>query len=145
MADNIEFRFINPLGVEDWSKEISKVTQIFLNGKELVDILKEIEYQFAEKEGHPDLAGGYGHLTPNELLSNLKYSKEDPDYEAELLCCSDCGISGCWSILVHIKYDENYVYWNDFSHNHRDWKYNLSFKFVKSQYEEQLKKLSDNI
>ena len=33
-----------------------------------------------------------------------------------------------------VREDEDYVYWTEFEHNHRDWKYNLEYRFDKKQY-----------
>lgn len=147
MPDEIEFRIINPRELEPWAlnSNISKVTEIYLNGSEIIEILKKIELQYAVDEGHPTIAGAYGHLRPSILLRNLKESLVPDSYSqkygAELLCCLDCGDSGCWSVSVSVQQDEDYVYWKNFRHNHRDWDYGLSFMFERAAYESQLEKL----
>ncbi len=144
MADSILFKIINPKGTEEWADEsdVNEAVEIFINGIEIIDTLRIIEtpYVIAE-DSDLELAGDYGHLTPDELYSNLSN-----DYkEAALLCCSGCGLSGCWSILVEIVKDDKYVYWKNFKHNHRNWRYNISYKFDKSDYENALKNLHNSI
>lgn len=147
MTDKISFKVINPKGKEAWADDydISEVVEIYINDTELVDILYEIERQYASEEGHPNLAGAYGHNTPKELVDNLLEASADCHEDGvELLCCSGCGFSGCWSILVYIKYDADYVHWYKFEHNHRNWKYNISYKFDRIEYEKALKELRDS-
>ena len=129
MLDRLSFRIINPIGKEEWvqNSNISQVVEIYLNGVEIVSILKEIETPYANEENHANLAGAYGHVSPDELYANLTKYEED----IEILCCSGCGESGCWWIIVDIEKDEKFVYWKRFRNNHRDWKYDISYKFDK--------------
>ncbi|MBR4085899.1 MAG: hypothetical protein IKK33_16620 [Lachnospiraceae bacterium] len=135
-VDVLEFKIINPKGIEDWADDcdIREVVEIYINGREIVELLKEIEMPWAIKEGEIDLAGTYGHLPPKELYSELNDTEE-----SALLCCDGCGLVGCWSVFVNVEKDEKYVYWKDFRHNHREWKYNISYKFYRSEYEDMLK------
>lgn len=137
-VDVLEFKIFNPQGKENWAddSDVYEAVEIYINGKEIVELLKEIETPFAIDEGETDLAGAYGHLTPGELYSELKDVEE-----SALLCCDGCGLSGCWSVLINIETDENYVYWKDFKHNHREWKYGIAYKFDRKTYEEILKEL----
>ena len=137
-VDILKFKIIDPKGKEDWADDydISEAVEIYINGREIIELLKEIETPFAMDEGHIDIAGAYGHLTPKELYSELTDAEE-----SSLLCCDGCGFIGCWSVLVSVKMDDIYVYWNEFKHNHRDWKYNISYKFSRLEYENALKQL----
>lgn len=137
-VDALEFKIINPKGIEDWADDcdISEAVEIYINGREIVELLKEIETPFAINEGEMDLAGSYGHLTPTELYSELNEAEE-----SALLCCAGCGLIGCWAVLVSVEMDENYVYWKEFRHNHRKWKYNISYKFDRIVYEDALQQL----
>lgn len=141
MADKLEFKLIDPVEAnENWALEYGskcKGVEIYINGTEIVPILKGIEILYASKEGKPHLAGDYGHNTPKHLYSQLTKSLDG----AELLCCGGCGDSGCWSVLVSIEQDDEYVYWNHFEHNHRDWEYGLSYRFEKQEYEQAMQQL----
>ena len=150
MSDKIEFKIADPAELgETWAEENDrnlKAVEIYINGREFVDILKECEKPFADSEGHPNLAGSYGHNVPKILYCALSEAVKEGTYSnkygAELLCCRDCGIPGCWSVLAMISEDDDFVYWKSFSHNHRKmWKYDLSFRFVKADYEKEMEKL----
>lgn len=147
MVDKIRFNIIDPRGKEEWAKDcdVSKVVEIYINDREIVDILREIERTYAEQEGKPNLAGAYGHNTPKVLYDNLSQAEEDElnGYEdgVELLRCLECGFMDCWSILVRIKQDEKYVYWYDIKHNHRDWNYDIAYQFDKNEYDMALQEL----
>ena len=146
MTDQLEFKIVNTN--EDWmddSEFKGNIAEIYINGQEIIPLLKKIEEPYAAKEGHFDIAGAYGHRLPQELYEELTevfcegtYAHEEG---VELLCCGDCGLSGCWSIVVYVKQDENYVYWYKFRQNHREWEYNLSYKFEKNVYMQALKQL----
>ena len=147
--DTIRFVLRTPqeLGEDDadelWREDY--VVQIMINDIELVDILRPLEIPFCEQEGAPELAGDYAHCTPRDLyweLTNELFS-DDPleKNDAELLACAACGFSGCWSPTVQIHADAQNVYWDHFSHNHRDWDYGLSFVFDRAQYRQALKML----
>lgn len=152
--DKIEFKLIdaktaNESWTEDFEKSVPAV-EIYINGKEIVFIFKEIEQPYCDKEGHPELAGDYGHNTPKELYTDLSeavvegtYSNE---YGAYLLCCMGCGESGCWSVKTHIRKTEEYVYWENFKNEHRkDWQYNLLYKFDRTEYNKALEQLKSYI
>lgn len=42
-----------------------------MDGERLLDIIREIEVPYAHEEGHPKLAGSYGHLSPKEMYFDL--------------------------------------------------------------------------
>lgn len=137
-VDILNFKIINPKGKEDWADDydVSEVVEIYINGEEIVELLKEIEMPFAMNEGNIDIAGAYGHLTPKELYSELADTEE-----SALLCCDGCGFIGCWAIFVNVEMDDSYVYWKGFRHNHRDWEYDISYKFSRIEYENAIKQL----
>lgn len=138
-VDILNFEIINPKGIEDWADDcdVSEVVEIYINGREIIELLREIETPLAMGEGHIGIAGAYGHLTPKQLYSELTDLEE-----CALLCCGDCGFIGCWSVLVNVEMDERYVYWKEFRNNHRDWEYNISYKFDRLEYENVLKTIA---
>ncbi len=145
MCDKIEFIRSDPdLKGEEWAAEHGAplaAAEIYINGRELADILKAEELAYAEAEGHPTLAGAYGHIAPDKLYTALNKAK-DSEGRAELLCCRQCGEVGCWSVSAHIMRDNKYVFWHRFEHNHRKWHYGLSYKFSAAEYEKALEKLN---
>ena len=151
--DKIEFRLINPVEKgEEWAEDYMfgskepRAVEIYINNREIIDILKEIELPFAEEEGHPSLAGGYGHNVPKFLYESLNDAFVEGTYNqqcgVEILCCGDCGFPGCWSAVAYVRQDDDFVYWENFRQNHRkNWKYNLSYKFDRAEYEKEMEKL----
>ncbi len=144
MCDKIEFIRSDPaLKGEEWAMEYSAPhvsAEIYINGRELADILKDEELAYAEAEGHPSLAGAYGHIAPYKLYTALNKAYDNGG-RAELLCCRQCGETGCWSVSMHIIRDGKYVCWQEFKHIHREWHYSLSYKFSAPEYEKALEKL----
>jgi hypothetical protein len=119
---------------------------IFVNGRNLVQILREVELPFATREGKPDLAGSYVGLRPAEvflpssrLLSGEPMAfgdHDDPEDKTAVLGCS-CGEVGCWPFLVRIKLREDVVVWDGFEQPHRPaWRYDdlRPFVFDRRQY-----------
>ena len=62
-------------------------------------------------------------------------------YGVELSCCPDCGVGGCWSVMCHFRAENDVVYMERFHHNHRDWKYDLSYCFTRENFEAEIQKL----
>ncbi len=140
MADTLEWKLIDPVAAKEaWALEHGSRcmgVEIYLNGQEIVSLLREIELPYATQEGKLHLAGDYGHNAPQHLYKMLT-----EETEVELLCCGGCGDSGCWSVVVTVREEEDYVYWEHFAHNHRDWEYPLSYCFDRQEYEQALQQL----
>ena len=145
----LEFKMFDPVEAgEPWALSFgafNKVVDILIDRKSLLETIREIEMPYMEEEGLlPDLADfSYGHLSPHDLYFDLTTAASEDEidsfsheYGAELYCCADCGESGCWSVVTHIRIEEDYVYWFDFEQNHRDWEYNLEYKFDRTQYDQ---------
>ena len=151
MTDILEFKIIDAIAKKkEWALDyindkikISAV-EIYINGKEIIDIFKEIETPFAKKENNPNLAGAYGHKQVDELLHDLTESDYCKNYGVVFVVCSDCGIDGCWGVSAFVSEDDKYVYFKNFKHNHRkDWIYPISYQFTKENYYSELQKLKD--
>lgn len=140
--DTLQFRFFDPRGKETWADDFPgkehKATEIYLNGVELVAILKKIELPYATAEGATDLAGDYGHQTPSSLYFSLTSCGDE---EVDLLCCRSCGEVGCWTISIDIERDDHFVWWKNFHNCYRDWEYNLLYQFDRTAYEAVLEQL----
>ena len=117
MVDQLEFKLVKASEVnEDWMDDFDiegNIVEIYINGQEIIPLLKKIEEPYAIEEGYPDLAGGYGHRLSEELHKELTEAFCEGTYAykegVELLCCSACGISGCWSVVVYVKQEEDFV------------------------------------
>ena len=135
---------------EVWAVEYGsdhKVVEVYIDGQKLLDIIKAIEIPYAQEEGCPEIAGDYGHISPRHLYSDLSAATDTNGYfdnlGVYLFCCAGCGEPGCWSVTFRVKEDAEYVYWHGFEHEHRDWEYNLFYKFEKKAYAQALRKLKN--
>ena len=120
-------------------------SEIFINGKNLIDILGEYELPYAIREGHENMAGQYIGKTPNELYLSLS----GPKNKNSIYVCG-CGEEGCWPMNISIVENENTVTWKDFHQPHRGpnskasyWDYSGFgfFIFSKQEYTAALKEL----
>jgi hypothetical protein len=133
---------INPTDInDDWMPEI---VDIFINGRNIIDIVREVELPFAEMEGYSRLAGKYMGLQPDELISPYQFSNG----KIAILQCDGFDDIGCWPLCVRATVKDNEVIWDEFEQPHRNkdskaghWKYNgLRFVFNRQQYENELLK-----
>jgi hypothetical protein len=81
---------------------------VFVNGRNLVDILREVGSPFAAREGNPDLAGSYAGLQSEDIFlpsSHLLgeptkyYDHDGPEGKIAVLGYV-CGEPDCWSFRV---------------------------------------------
>ncbi len=93
---------------EDPADGIVDAVNVFVNGRNLVDILRGVELPFAAREGKPDLAGNYVGLPPEEVF---------------LLSPRLLGEPGCWPFRVEITLRDDVVIWSGFEQGHRAWHY----------------------
>lgn len=123
-----------------------KEIQIYIDGKNLKDILKEIERPFATKEGNPGIEGQYIGLDAE--YTYMSHFLREQSAKIALLDCS-CGCSGCWTLIANIKINEKLIVWENFEQIHRNmdklkWDYdNLFFEFDKEQYIKELEKIGN--
>ena len=130
---------------------------IFINGRNLVEVLKEVEMVHARREGSLSIAGGYMGLAPEGVLLPSEHFLGKPTEEqyryadkVSVLECV-CGWPGCWPFLVKIAMDEDKVTWSDFEQPHRgkdrgrgQWTYETlrPFVFERTQYMAELEAVS---
>jgi hypothetical protein len=125
---------------------------VFVNGRNLTEIMREIELPFAARDGKPDLAGSYVGLPPEavflpsqRLLGRPEEHYDDWRGKIAVLGCG-CGVVGCWPLLVKITTEEERVFWNNFEQPHRRrWHYDAlgPFVFDRSQYLDKLQRSGD--
>ena len=66
---------------DDPADGIVGVVFIFINERDLVQIVREMKLPFAARDGKPDLVGGYVGLSPNEVfLSSRRFLGEPKTY-----------------------------------------------------------------
>lgn len=100
-----------------------EAVDILVNGRNLVETLRELELPFATREGKPDLAGRYAGLRPADVFlpssrllggEPMTYDDHgDPEGKTAVLGCV-CGEVDCWPFLVRIKLREDVVIWDGF-------------------------------
>lgn len=162
--DTLDFKLINPVKAgEEWAVWRDddgnatiladyNVAEIYINDVEIAEIFRRAEEpyyleEFGETADDKDSDewNGYGHLPPAHLLDYLIDAPIEGTYAHDFgvypVCCGYCGEPGCWSVTFKVKADEDFVYWYGFEHEHRDWEYNLTYKFRKADYDAALQKL----
>ena len=132
----------------------SPLVEIRVDGRLLEEIMKDVELPMAEREGSPDIAGGYRGLALPRSPESYYLGREPSEYGARrttLLGCS-CGIAGCWPLLCEILETDDEVLWRDFAQPYRGprskasfWDYAGfgGFRFDRQQYLEALDRLRE--
>ncbi len=138
--NNIDFKIEKDIA----SGNVQFFTQIFIDGKNLIEMLKDYELPFAKKEGCENIAGAYAGIPPKKLYTNLTDCKKSGILECE------CGLEGCWTFRVKIIEKEDCIIWTDFEQIHRSknsdnyWDYSNfnNLRFEKNEYFNKLKVLN---
>ena len=107
---------------------------IVLNGKDILDIMREVELPFFKKEHLSESdAGSYHHMIPEELYEDLINAEaSNREKIAHVLCCT-CDVTDCASTRVRVRKTKNSIIWDNFE-SLRDWDFGLSFEFEINQY-----------
>lgn len=129
----------------DWL-ENNKFVDIIINGVPLLDTIKQIETEYCQQEGCPEIAGDYGHNTAEFMKKSLKEALIPDAYNYNhgiyLYCCRDCGFCGCWSVYCTFSEKDGLIEMKDFRQNHlKNWTYNLNYRFTKENFYNELDKL----
>ena len=139
--DTIELK-VEPAGTVEKSWPDCDRCIILLNGKDILDIIRDAELPYCRKE--PDLsedrAGAYNHMEPTELYEDLiKAEKSNGQEFAHILCCT-CDEVRCSSARIRVIKTNDSIIWNDFR-TKRDWDFELSYEFEINQYRKFLEKV----
>jgi hypothetical protein len=111
-----------------------------INGRSLMDMVREAELPFATAEGHPGISGSYIGLSPGEAFSPYSFLLNKWilwDDKAAIFKCAGCGDDGCWGFYVRITIGNQMVTWDGYENNHRKkWNYAAipAFTFDLEQY-----------
>jgi hypothetical protein len=121
--------------------------ELRINGRPLIDIVRECELPFAEREHDAALAGNYLYLPaslvflPSENLLGKPYDhgfvlpQDDPRQTMSIVLQCTCGITECWFLLARIEVAGDRVTWSELRQFHRDWHYALGpFVFDREAY-----------
>ena len=131
------------------------IVEIFIDGVNLIDLLKEYELPYAEREGSPQIAGAYVGLAPQVLYRQLTRNVSEgwPESKRNIYACSSCHEEGCWPMFITIKTQGDQVIWEEFEQPHRKvhskvsaWNYSGfgPFVFEKSAYLQAVESLKVN-
>ena len=151
MTNKISFIKVDDLyaDIEDIDDEVLTVVDIIIDGRNLLDIVKEFEQRFAKKYGEKNVnVGGYAGLPNRELFEALVEGKWTHEGSTTILGC-DCGITGCWTLTARISSNDKTVVWDNFENprrsktSHQFWDYSEfpKFQFDRADYEAALKEL----
>ncbi len=138
----------------DYSEQEYACAMILINGRPLIDIVREYELPYARKYGQENIAGGYMPICADYLLDLLTDKKKSEEYDREtpVLICQ-CGCEGCWDLLMTVVQEGAFVEWTNFHNPHRSsptsaggyWNYNdfPSFRFDKQEYQTAIARLKE--
>jgi hypothetical protein len=121
---------------------------LHIDGRELLDLVREVEEPIAVEAGEANLAGAYDYPSPTKVLYPSRQLLGEPinglssyNGRVSILEC-DCGCEGCWPLTMDVVVTNDRVIWQDFQQVHRqNWKYPQHFAFIfdRSQLENALK------
>ena len=137
--DIIEFRLTSYCYGPDIFPTLT--VEIYINGENFRDKVRDVERPFAEAEGNPGIAG-HATITPRELYESLHNDYLEFDC-VSIFGCS-CGVIDCWPLDVAVDVGIKTVTWYGFNMYHREkWDYAELGKFVfdKQQYFREVDKL----
>src|SRR5690606_40356255 len=108
-----------------------------VNGKSLIEIIKDLEMNFDKS-----IAGAYDGIGPRFLKNELTNGSDFDMRKSRILEC-ECGVDGCWPLLMKVTETENDIEWSLFQQYHRDdWDYDdLRFVFNKEEYQKAVNNL----
>ena len=112
VMDRISFK-LAPLKSDKRNSQFG--ADIFINDENLIEKIRIFEKPFAEKEGHPSLAGEYEGMQPEWRLKEISESGE----RQYIFACNGCGEPGCWPIMIDIVMNGKEVVWKNFRQPHR--------------------------
>jgi hypothetical protein len=99
------------------------VVDPIVDGRSLLERVREVELPLAVAEGRPSLAGDYAPIPLLDVLRDLAaWTGTGPSWftreKAMLLQCT-CGEAGCWPLLARVEVGSDVVRWSDFEQPHR--------------------------
>ncbi|MGE0490939.1 MAG: hypothetical protein AB7S38_17160 [Vulcanimicrobiota bacterium] len=110
--------------------------ECLIDGRRLLDLLREVELPQAKKDGTPSVAGSYGPGLYRDVFETSKELAASGGAKEVVGLLCECGAWGCWNLSFIIQIGDEAVTWRDFSHSHRDWDYRQlgPFVFEREQY-----------
>lgn len=146
---------VDPVGIR------TRTVAILINGRDLRDLVREVELPYRTAQGSPQYAGRYAGLEAGYVLPPSRHFLGEParqyrfvardDAKTAVLQCI-CLEPGCWPLVAKIAVTEDEVVWSDFEQPHRGpdsraghWRYDAlgPFAFSRPDYEAEILRLSD--
>lgn len=129
--DELRIEIMNPWEEhEDWARDFydenTYAPRLLVNGRELMDIMNDIEMEKTGKRA------GYGH---NHSIFSM-YDNLDDMFMP--FCCPQCGEDGCCDFSGSIRITGKTVYWEKF-HSWLLHDYGVEFCFERKKYLETIK------
>jgi hypothetical protein len=149
--NRVEFKI-----VPDRETGNTDLVEVDIDGRPLIDRLREFEAPLAAREGAPNIAGAYAGLVARlvRLPSRHFYGDATSSYayppKIAVLECQ-CGSPGCWPMVCQVSVDDETVTWSDFEQPHRRadhpsglWDYSTfgPFVFKRAEYEMALTRIA---
>lgn len=114
----------------------SRKAVLWVDGRELLDWVREVELPLAASTNEANLAGKYDYLRAEtalfpsrQLLGEVARSVYDYEGDPSILEC-ECGCEGCWPLIAKVEVLTDRVIWHHFRQWNRDaWNYPESFRF----------------
>jgi hypothetical protein len=126
----------------------ARMAFVRIDGRPLLEIVRELEAPIAAESGEPELAGTYGYLNARSIMAPSRHLLGEAAHsllgygeKISILEC-ECGCEGCWPLLMRITVTDDSVIWSDPEQPHRtNWVYppNWHLEFNRQQYEQALK------
>lgn len=143
--------------VLDYKDDQDYCVRIEVNGRDLLDIIREVELPFATRDRRPNRAGGYHGLPPKAVFLPSRHWLDQPDrlycdHGRRAIYRCICGDVGCGPIIIDLDISEDAVTWRNFENpwhslewTKEPWDYSsLKFTFDKEQYLSELSKVSES-
>jgi hypothetical protein len=116
--------------------------RVLIDGRDLIELAREVEAHWAAADGQPGIAGEYSGLWPAAWRD---LPEHDGKGRSAVLACA-CGEVGCWPLCLRIGISDTTVTWSDFSQPFRPaWRYDGlgPFTFERSAYERAVKSVTE--
>ena len=119
---------------------------IHVDGRSLVDLVREAELPHAALEGVPALAGNYGWPRLTSRLTKW-LSGQGPAHrrDVDVLLNCDCGMPDCWPLSMQVCHHARVVTWQAFVQGRRQegWNYSMlaPLRFPRAAYDAEIARL----
>lgn len=117
--------------------------RLFVNGEDLLDLVKHEEEPHARSDPRRRVAGGYAGLPPARVLPPSRHFLGQSEFDwpvdgKTILFGCDCGVPECSPLMAHVTLTDHTVTWSEFGNPNRPlWTLDQlgPFTFDRSQYE----------